>query len=77
MASSLYRILIVDTHVEFGEFSFFDAVCSLALWTRNLTRMIFDETSSLWMCEFDDVLSDYYDMGFRQTGLLNIYDKDY
>ncbi|GBB83487.1 hypothetical protein RclHR1_01020028 [Rhizophagus clarus] len=42
-------------------------VCSSTLWIQNLTRMIFDKTPSLWMCGFDDVLSDYCDMGFWQT----------
>ncbi|GBB84812.1 hypothetical protein RclHR1_01140001 [Rhizophagus clarus] len=50
MLFSLCRILIVDTRVEFGSNKMVLTtrlliVYSSALWTRNSTRMIFDEPS--------------------------------
>ncbi|GBB95761.1 hypothetical protein RclHR1_26090001 [Rhizophagus clarus] len=76
-ASSLCRILIVDTRVEFGNnetvlTTQLLTVCFLALWTQNSTRIIFNKPPSLWICGFDDILSDYCDMGFWQTGSSNI-----
>ncbi|GBB86025.1 hypothetical protein RclHR1_12470006 [Rhizophagus clarus] len=76
-ASSLCRILIVDTHVEFGSnetvlTTQLLTVYSSALWMQNLTRMIFDEPP---IFECVDLMVCFFNVRIWRTVVLQLSER--